>query len=139
MHFQCLQQSSEWRSSFSSAAIAVLCAYFIDKKHGNQYITDEAWAEFTEDQLNLYHFVYKHAVGNDRKVKRIVPFLDLLSLLHQAFKGPFQGPLIAPILAAHFTAISGSCNVPGLCPENGMPTATLALAVTAVRPYSSSP
>jgi hypothetical protein len=72
-YFQALQRSSEWRSSFGSAAIAVTCAYFSDETHAKMYATDEARAEFAENQLKHYRFVYRQADGDSRKVGRM-PF-----------------------------------------------------------------
>ena len=136
MCIQALQRTSEWHSSFGSTATAVICAFFDDGKNAKKYATDDARAEFAEYQIggNLYRFIYKTADGNERKVSDVIVVLQALSLqFHQKFKGLFQGPFIAPVLAAHFTAITGACQIPGLYSENSIgPIAALALAVTAV-------
>jgi len=95
-YFQALQRSSEWQSSFGSAAIAVTCAYFDDETHAKMYATDEAQAEFTENQLSHYRFVYKRADGNSRKVGRM-PFLSVFMLIlaiafQRRFSGAFNWP-----------------------------------------------
>jgi hypothetical protein len=76
---------------FSSAAIAVICAYFNDEMHAKMYATDKAWAEFAENQLNHYQFVYRQANGNNCKVGRM-PFSSIFMLiLALAFQRPFSG------------------------------------------------
>jgi hypothetical protein len=97
--------------------------------HAKMYATDEAQAEFADNQLNHYWFVYRQADSNNHKVGRM-PFSSIFMLiLALAFQRPFQGPLIGPILATHFASISGASNVSGLCPVTGWPVATLTLAV----------
>lgn len=63
-----MQRLQEWRGGFSSAAIAVLTAYFEDEAHNGKFSTDEERKNFATYQLQDYRFLYQDAQGNDPKV-----------------------------------------------------------------------
>lgn len=60
------QRFSEWRSSFGSAAIAIVNAFFDDNDDYRD--SDMMRQEFATHMLDKLRFVYRHNRGDDKKV-----------------------------------------------------------------------